>query len=113
MIQERVYSSTARARPGTRKLGRPSYLTPEKERRLRAMLADGVGSSRHEGGEFRQSLAAWRQLCLQIVVFDVFGQLRVAAFHTEILPVSFDSIEAVVGPGNDDGQQLAFGARKS
>jgi hypothetical protein len=44
-------------------------------------------------------------------VLDVFGQLCVAAFRTEILPVSFDSIEAVVRPGDDHGQQFTLRPR--
>jgi hypothetical protein len=74
------------------------------------LFADGGGSARDEVGEFCQSFAARRQIGLEIVVLGVLGQFLVAAFYTEILPVSFRSIEAVVGPGDDDGQQLAFGA---
>ena len=46
-------------------------------------------------------------------MLDVFGQLFVSRFLTEILPVRFDSIEAVVGLGDNRGQHLAFGARKA
>jgi hypothetical protein len=74
--------------------------------------ADGRGCSRDEVGEICQGLAARRELGLQIVLPGVFGQFRVTAFSTEILPVSFRSIEAVVGPGNHDGHQFAFSARK-
>jgi hypothetical protein len=46
-------------------------------------------------------------------MLDVLGQLFVSCFLTEILPVRFDSIEAVVGPGDNRGQHFAFGARKA
>ncbi len=45
-------------------------------------------------------------------MLDVLGQLCVAAFGTEILPVGLGSIEAIVGRGDYYGQQLAFGAGK-
>ena len=45
-------------------------------------------------------------------MLDVFDQLFVPCFLTEILPVSFDSIEAVVGLGDNRGQHFAFGTRK-
>ena len=76
------------------------------------LFADGGRSSGHQIGEFCQGLAARRKLCTDIVALDLFGQLWVTAFPTEILSVSFDSIEAVVGPGDNDGQQLALGARQ-
>jgi len=76
------------------------------------LLADGVGSARHEVGEFGQGFAAGRQFCMYVVVLDVFGQLGVAAFDTEILSVSLDSIETVVGPGDHDGQQFALAPGK-
>jgi hypothetical protein len=79
---------------------------------VNVLPADGGGSARDEVGEFCQGFAARRQLCVEVVVLDVFGQLCVAAFSTEILPVSFDSIKTIVGPGDDHGQQLAFGAGK-
>jgi hypothetical protein len=46
-------------------------------------------------------------------MLDVLGQLFVSCFLTEILPVRFDSIEAVVGLGDNRGQHFAFGARKT
>ena len=81
--------------------------------RLNILIAHGGGMAGDEFRELGERFLARRKLGAQIVVLDVFGQFCVTGFDTEILPVSFDSIEAVVGPGNDDGQQLAFGARKS
>jgi hypothetical protein len=46
-------------------------------------------------------------------MLDVLGQLFVSCFLTEILPVRFDSIEAVVSLGDNRGQHFAFGARKA
>jgi hypothetical protein len=46
-------------------------------------------------------------------MLDVPSELSVPCFLTEILPVRFDSIEAVVGPGDNRGQHFAFGARKA
>ncbi len=77
------------------------------------LLADGARCSRDEIGESRQGFAAWGESCLKIVVLHMLGQLRIAAFYTEILSVSFDSIETVVGPGDNDGQQFALGPGKS
>jgi len=79
---------------------------------VNVLLANGGGSARDELGEFCQGLAAGRKPGAPIVEFDLFGQPCIAAFRTEILPVSFDSIKAVIGPGDDHGQQFAFGAGK-
>lgn len=79
---------------------------------INMLLANGSGSARDEFGEFCQGLAAGRKPGAHVIVFGVFGQLCVAGFRTEILPVSFDSIKAIVGPRNHHGQQLAFGAGK-
>jgi hypothetical protein len=46
-------------------------------------------------------------------MLDVRGQLFISCFLTEILPVRFDSIETVVGPGDNRGQHFAFSARKA
>jgi hypothetical protein len=46
-------------------------------------------------------------------MLDVLSQLFIPCFPTEILPVRFDSIEAVVGPGDNRGQHFAFGTRKA
>lgn len=43
MIQERVRAGLARARAEGKRLGRPSGLTPPKERRIRKLLAQNVG----------------------------------------------------------------------
>ncbi len=86
---------------------------PVLAKRVNVLPADGRGFSRDEVGKICQGFAARRELGLQVVVLYLFRQLRVAAFRTEILPVSFRSIETVVGPGNHDGHQFAFGARKS
>jgi hypothetical protein len=68
------------------------------------------------GDEFRElgeRLLARRELGAPIVVLDVLGQLGVTGFDTEILPVSFDSVEAIVGPGNHRAQHFPFGARQA
>lgn len=65
---------------------------------------------RHQHCELCQSFLARSQSGAPIVALDLLGQRGVTGFDTEILPVSFDSIEAVVGPGNDCGKQLALGA---
>lgn len=70
---------------------------------------EGGGSARHELGKLREGLLARGEFGAAIVVFDVLGQLRVAGFNTEILPVCLDSIEATVGPGNHGGEYFAFG----
>jgi len=61
------------------------------------MFPDGRGLSRGEIGKFCQGLASRWELCVQIILLGFFGQLCVAAFRTEILPVSFCSIETIVG----------------
>jgi hypothetical protein len=75
--------------------------------------ADRSGRARHQRGELAQRLLAGGKFRPAIVMLDVFGQLFVACFLTEILPVRFDSIEAVVGLGDNRGQHFAFGARKA
>jgi len=80
-------------------------------KRIDVLFANAGRCARHEVGEFCQRLAARGQPGPQIIVLDVFGQLCVAAFRTEILPVSFDSIEAVVRPGDDHGQQFTLRPR--
>jgi hypothetical protein len=82
-------------------------------KRVNIMPANGRGRSRDELGKLCQGFAARRKLRLAIIILYQFGQLGIAAFPTEILPVRFRSIEAVVGTGNYDGQQFTFGARKA
>ncbi len=80
-------------------------------KRVDVLFADASRCARHKVGEFCQRLAARGQPGPEIIVLDVFSQLRVAAFRTEILPVSFDSIEAVVRPGDDHSQQFTLRPR--
>lgn len=61
-------------------------------------FADAGWTARDKFGELRQSFVARRQRGPQIAMLDVPGEDCIAAFCTEILPVSFNSIEAVVGP---------------
>ncbi len=83
-----------------------------------SLLAQGSQVSRanggrppcHQHGELRQSLLARNQSGAPVVALDLLGQLSIACFCTEILPVSFDSVETVVRPGNDCGHELALGA---
>jgi len=48
-----------------------------------------------------------------VVAFDLLCQFLVPCFLTEILPVRFNSIKTLVGPGDHRGQHLALGARKA
>ncbi|HEX5412028.1 MAG TPA: hypothetical protein VFZ27_09210 [Terriglobia bacterium] len=79
-------------------------------KRVNVPLANGGGSARDKFGESGQGFAAGRKPGVPIVLFNAFGQVCVAAFRTEILSVSFDSIKAVIGCGDDHGQQFAFSA---
>jgi hypothetical protein len=71
------------------------------------------GRARHPHGELAQRLLAGGKFRPAVIMLDVLGQLFVPCFLTEILPVRFDSIEAVVGLGDNRGQHFAFGARKA
>ena len=75
--------------------------------------ADGSGRARHPQGEPAQRLLPGGKLGQAVIMLDVLGQLFVACFLAEILPVRFDSIKAVVGPGDNRGQHFAFGTRKA
>jgi len=75
--------------------------------------ADGSGSARHLRGEPAQRLLPGGKFGAAVIMLDVLGQFLVPCFLTEILPVRFDSIKAVVGPGDNRGQHFAFGARKA
>ena len=44
-----------------------------------------------------------------VIVLYVLRQLGIIRFGTEILSVSFDSIETMIGPGDNGGQHLALG----
>ena len=68
------------------------------------------GFARHELGEFPERPFARRKFGARVIVLDVLGQRGVAGFLTEILPVRFDSIKAVIRPGNYGPQQFPFGA---
>lgn len=72
--------------------------------------AYGRGSASNNDREPRQGFLPRSQSGAPVVALDPLGQLRIACFCTEILPVRLDSIETVVGPGNDRGEQLALGA---
>jgi len=80
--------------------------------RLKVSCLQCPGSARHQLRESAQSLLARGEVGAIVIVLDVFGQLYIVRFGTEILPVSFDSIEAVVGPGSHGGQHLTLGPRK-
>ena len=75
--------------------------------------ADGSGGARHPHGEPAQRLLPGGKPGQPVIMLDLLGQLLVPCFPTEILPVRLDSIEAVVGPGDNGGQHFAFGARKA
>jgi hypothetical protein len=63
--------------------------------------------------ELGERFLARRELSAQIAVLDVFGQLGVTGFGTEILPESLDSIEAIVGPGNHRAQHFPLRTRQA
>ena len=71
------------------------------------------GRARHPHGELAQRLLTGGKFRPTVIVLDVLGQLLVSCFLAEILPVRFDSIEAVVSLGDNRGQHFAFGARKA
>ncbi len=77
------------------------------------LAAHRSGRARHLHGELAQRLLAGGKSRPAVIMLDVLGQLFVSCFLTEILPVRFDSIEAVVGLGDNRGQHFAFGARKA
>lgn len=81
--------------------------------RLKMPYVERPRSARHHLRKSAQSLLAGSKVGAVVVVLDVFGQLRVVRFGTEILSVSFDSIETVVGPGSHGGQHLTLGPGKS
>jgi hypothetical protein len=78
--------------------------------RLEVLGAEGRGGARHHLRKFAQGLLARSELGTVVVVLDVLGQLLILRLGTEILSVSFDSIEAVIGPGNHRRQHFALGA---
>ena len=71
------------------------------------------GRTRHPHGELAKGLLAGGKFRPAVIMLDVLGQLFVPCFLTEILSVRLDSIETVVGLGDDCGQHFAFGARKA
>lgn len=77
---------------------------------VEVLAPDGGGRAGQKLGEFAERLLARRKFRPPVIVLDVFGQLRVGGFRTEILPVGFDSIKAVVGPGDHRAKHLALGA---
>lgn len=48
------------------------------------------------------------QFCAAIILLDLRGESGIVRGGTEILPVGFQSIEAVVGPGRNGGERLAL-----
>ena len=79
---------------------------------FQVLRANRGGRARNEFGKFAERLLAGRQFRELVVVLDVLGQLGILRFLTEILSVRFDSIETMIGPGNDRGQHLALGPRE-
>ncbi len=53
------------------------------------------------------------QIGLTIIRFDVLDQSLIVGNLTEILPVSFDSIETVIHLGNHHGNHLALGTAQT
>ena len=80
---------------------------------LQVLRANRGRSASEQLGEFAQGLLTWSKPGEFVVVFDVFGKLRIVSFLTEILSVCFDSIEAMVRPGNNSRQHFAVGAPES
>lgn len=75
---------------------------------LHVLRADGRRRAGQEFAELAQCLLAWRELGLPAVLFDVFCQFPIVGVRTEILPVSFDSIEAVLSPEKYIAKHLAL-----
>jgi len=73
--------------------------------------ADGRGRARHPHGEPAERLFPGGKPRQTVILLDMLRQFLVPCFPTEILPVRFDSIKALVGPGDHRGQQFPFGAR--
>ena len=80
---------------------------------LQIPASDGGRRPRHTHGKPAQRPLPRGKLGPAVIMLDVLSQLLVPCFLTEILPVRFDSIKAVVGPRNHRGQHFAFGARKA
>lgn len=80
---------------------------------LELFRPDRRGFARKELGKSGKRDFAWRKASAEIIVFNLFGEFGVSGFMTEILSVGFDSIKAVVSPGDNRGEQLALGAREA
>lgn len=77
-------------------------LTPQRRR-----------EARHPLCKLDQGLLARRESCSPPVFLEMLGQRRVAGFSTEILSVCLDSIETLVGPGDDGCQHFSLRPREA
>jgi hypothetical protein len=75
--------------------------------------ADRSGRARYPHGKPAQCLLPSGKPGPAVIMLDPLGQVFVPCFLTEILPVRFDSIKALVGPGDNCCQHFALGARKA
>ena len=81
-----------------------------RAQRFQVLAAHLGGRARQRFGEFSERALPRRQPRAAIIALDLLGQLRVAAFLTEILSVGLDSIKAAVDLRHHRAQQLALGA---
>ncbi len=80
---------------------------------LDVLRANGRGSARDQFSKLAQRFLAWLEFGKEIVVLDVLSEFFVLCFLTEILPVGFDSIKTMIGPGNHGGQHFTLRARQA
>ena len=71
------------------------------------------GRPRHPHSKPAQRFLASGKLGPAVITLNLFGQFRVSCFLTEILPVRFNSIKALVRPGDNGGQHFPVGAREA
>jgi len=63
-------------------------------------------------GEVAQDSGTRLEVRLPVVVGGVLGKLVWGALGTEVVGMRLDSVVAVIGPGDDDSEELAVGAGK-
>ena len=81
---------------------------PVFAKRVEILSPDSGRRARQQLGEFAERFLPRQEFCSVVIVFDMFGQPRVTGFRTEILPVSLDSVKAMIGPGHDSPEHLAL-----
>jgi hypothetical protein len=81
--------------------------------RIDIPAARGGGRPRYLHSKPAQRFLACGKLGPAVIMLNLLGQLLVSCFLTEILPVRFNSIKALVRPGDNGGQHFPFGAREA